>query len=182
MAGSSVFTRATFTGGLNREALARIRDRWQGALVLKGVETVARRGAGPAARRRGHRRVQPRRPPARRVALAGRGAAADPRRGRRSDDGPGRQRRRIRRRRRAHAGQGRRRRACGARLHLRRRRASAAPAPSTPSISCARSSPASWASCAARGPRSWPAICRTPGERDVGKQPMRAARGGLRRR
>jgi L-lactate dehydrogenase (cytochrome) len=40
MAGSSVFTRTTFTGGLNREALARIRDRWQGVLVLKGVETV----------------------------------------------------------------------------------------------------------------------------------------------
>ena len=40
MAGSSVFTRTTLTGGLNREALARIRDRWQGALVLKGVETV----------------------------------------------------------------------------------------------------------------------------------------------
>jgi L-lactate dehydrogenase (cytochrome) len=39
MAGSSVFTRATFTGGLDREALARIRDRWQGTLVLKGVET-----------------------------------------------------------------------------------------------------------------------------------------------
>ena len=40
MAGSSVFTRTTFTGGLNRESLARIRDRWQGPLVLKGVETV----------------------------------------------------------------------------------------------------------------------------------------------
>jgi isopentenyl diphosphate isomerase/L-lactate dehydrogenase-like FMN-dependent dehydrogenase len=40
MVSGSVFTRATFTGGLNREALARIRDRWQGALVLKGVETV----------------------------------------------------------------------------------------------------------------------------------------------
>jgi L-lactate dehydrogenase (cytochrome) len=40
MASSSVFTRSTLTGGLNREALARIRDRWQGALVLKGVETV----------------------------------------------------------------------------------------------------------------------------------------------
>jgi L-lactate dehydrogenase (cytochrome) len=40
MISGSVFTRATFTGGLNREALARIRDRWQGALVLKGVETV----------------------------------------------------------------------------------------------------------------------------------------------
>jgi isopentenyl diphosphate isomerase/L-lactate dehydrogenase-like FMN-dependent dehydrogenase len=40
MTSGSVFTRATFTGGLNREALARIRDRWQGALVLKGVETV----------------------------------------------------------------------------------------------------------------------------------------------
>jgi L-lactate dehydrogenase (cytochrome) len=40
MAGSSIFTRTTFTGGLNREALARIRDRWQGALVLKGIETV----------------------------------------------------------------------------------------------------------------------------------------------
>jgi L-lactate dehydrogenase (cytochrome) len=40
MAGGSVFTRATFTGGLNREALARIRDRWPGALVLKGVETI----------------------------------------------------------------------------------------------------------------------------------------------
>jgi len=40
MASGSVFTRATFTGGLNREALARIRDRWRGALVLKGVETV----------------------------------------------------------------------------------------------------------------------------------------------
>jgi isopentenyl diphosphate isomerase/L-lactate dehydrogenase-like FMN-dependent dehydrogenase len=40
MAESSVFTRTTFTGGLNLEALGRIRDRWQGALVLKGVETV----------------------------------------------------------------------------------------------------------------------------------------------
>jgi isopentenyl diphosphate isomerase/L-lactate dehydrogenase-like FMN-dependent dehydrogenase len=40
MVSGSVFTRATFTGGLDREALARIRDRWQGALVLKGVETV----------------------------------------------------------------------------------------------------------------------------------------------
>jgi isopentenyl diphosphate isomerase/L-lactate dehydrogenase-like FMN-dependent dehydrogenase len=40
MAAGSVFTRATFTGGLDREALARIRDRWQGALVLKGIETV----------------------------------------------------------------------------------------------------------------------------------------------
>jgi isopentenyl diphosphate isomerase/L-lactate dehydrogenase-like FMN-dependent dehydrogenase len=40
MTSGSVFTRATFTGGLNRETLARIRDRWQGALVLKGVETV----------------------------------------------------------------------------------------------------------------------------------------------
>jgi isopentenyl diphosphate isomerase/L-lactate dehydrogenase-like FMN-dependent dehydrogenase len=40
MAGSSVFTRTTFTGGLHRESLARIRDRWQGPLVLKGVETV----------------------------------------------------------------------------------------------------------------------------------------------
>jgi L-lactate dehydrogenase (cytochrome) len=40
MTSGSVFTKATFTGGLNREALARIRDRWQGALVLKGVETV----------------------------------------------------------------------------------------------------------------------------------------------
>jgi isopentenyl diphosphate isomerase/L-lactate dehydrogenase-like FMN-dependent dehydrogenase len=40
MVSGSVFTRATFTGGLNREALARIRDRWQGALVLKGIETV----------------------------------------------------------------------------------------------------------------------------------------------
>ena len=39
MADGSVFTRRTLTGGLNREALARIRDRWQGALVLKGVET-----------------------------------------------------------------------------------------------------------------------------------------------
>jgi L-lactate dehydrogenase (cytochrome) len=40
MVASSVFTRAMLTGGLNRAALARIRDRWQGALVLKGVETV----------------------------------------------------------------------------------------------------------------------------------------------
>jgi L-lactate dehydrogenase (cytochrome) len=40
MVAGSIFTRATLTGGLNREALARIRDRWQGALVLKGVETV----------------------------------------------------------------------------------------------------------------------------------------------
>jgi len=40
MVSGSVFTRATLTGGLDREALARIRDRWQGALVLKGVETV----------------------------------------------------------------------------------------------------------------------------------------------
>jgi isopentenyl diphosphate isomerase/L-lactate dehydrogenase-like FMN-dependent dehydrogenase len=41
VAGSSVFTRTTFTGGLHREALARIRDRWQGPMVLKGgVETV----------------------------------------------------------------------------------------------------------------------------------------------
>jgi L-lactate dehydrogenase (cytochrome) len=39
MAGGSAFTRTTFTGGLNRESLARIRDRWQGALVLKGIET-----------------------------------------------------------------------------------------------------------------------------------------------
>ena len=40
MADSSIFTRTTFTGGLDREALARIRDRWKGDLVLKGVETV----------------------------------------------------------------------------------------------------------------------------------------------
>jgi isopentenyl diphosphate isomerase/L-lactate dehydrogenase-like FMN-dependent dehydrogenase len=40
MADSSIFTRTTFTGGLSREALARIRDRWKGDLVLKGVETV----------------------------------------------------------------------------------------------------------------------------------------------
>ena len=40
MAESSIFTRATFTGGLNCEGLARIRDRWQGDLVIKGVETV----------------------------------------------------------------------------------------------------------------------------------------------
>jgi L-lactate dehydrogenase (cytochrome) len=33
------FTRSTFTGGLNRDALARIRDRWKGVLVLKGIET-----------------------------------------------------------------------------------------------------------------------------------------------
>jgi L-lactate dehydrogenase (cytochrome) len=40
MAESSAFTRTTFTGGLNREVLARIRDRWRGTLVLKGVEGV----------------------------------------------------------------------------------------------------------------------------------------------
>jgi len=39
VAGGSAFTRRVFTGGLNRESLARIRDRWKGALVLKGVET-----------------------------------------------------------------------------------------------------------------------------------------------
>ncbi|MGH6915494.1 MAG: alpha-hydroxy acid oxidase, partial [Geminicoccales bacterium] len=35
----SEFIRSKLTGGLDREVLARIRDRWQGALVLKGVET-----------------------------------------------------------------------------------------------------------------------------------------------
>ena len=40
MADSSIFTRTTFTGGHDREALARNRDRWKGDLVLKGVETV----------------------------------------------------------------------------------------------------------------------------------------------
>ncbi len=39
IAGGSAFTRRTFTGGLNRESLARLRDRWKGALVLKGIET-----------------------------------------------------------------------------------------------------------------------------------------------
>lgn len=33
------FIRETFTGGFNREALARIRDRWKGHLLLKGIET-----------------------------------------------------------------------------------------------------------------------------------------------
>jgi L-lactate dehydrogenase (cytochrome) len=39
IAAGSAFTRTTFTGGFSREALARMRDRWQGALVLKGIET-----------------------------------------------------------------------------------------------------------------------------------------------
>jgi L-lactate dehydrogenase (cytochrome) len=39
MTAASAFIRRTLTGGLDREGLARIRDRWQGALVLKGVET-----------------------------------------------------------------------------------------------------------------------------------------------
>ncbi len=36
---SSTFIKTTLTGGFSRELLARIRDRWQGALVLKGIET-----------------------------------------------------------------------------------------------------------------------------------------------
>jgi L-lactate dehydrogenase (cytochrome) len=35
----SEFIRQRMTGGLNRESLARIRDRWQGKLLLKGIET-----------------------------------------------------------------------------------------------------------------------------------------------
>ncbi len=36
---SSEFIRQRMTGGLNRESLARVRDRWQGKLLLKGIET-----------------------------------------------------------------------------------------------------------------------------------------------
>jgi L-lactate dehydrogenase (cytochrome) len=39
VSGAGEFMRQTFFGGLDRESLARIRDRWQGAMVLKGVET-----------------------------------------------------------------------------------------------------------------------------------------------
>lgn len=40
IAGSGEFMRKTMVGGLNRESLARIRDRWKGVLLLKGIETV----------------------------------------------------------------------------------------------------------------------------------------------
>ena len=65
------------------DTLARLRDRWPGKLVVKGVLDFRRRGCAEGGRSRRHPGLEPRRPPVGERARADLGPAADPGGGRR---------------------------------------------------------------------------------------------------
>ena len=87
-----------FDPGLSWADVDWMRSVWNGPIVLKGIQTVADAEIAVRARGRGDRPVQPRRPPARRRAVADQPRRPRRRRGRRRDRGVLRRRRAPRQR------------------------------------------------------------------------------------